>query len=171
MFNFQSASIDATRLQKGQSISGETAWNYFAVQKPETYQNWLHVHGSEELAKASRLPQVLVQVRDWIARERSRLNLPELVMNTANGSINVLTDEQASKYLDDQGNQGLRKFARATRRLITAVDENLLNPSEKRKHENRVNRNAFIAAAVTGSQKQLQVLQKNKKPIPKIEQQ
>jgi hypothetical protein len=169
MFNFQPASIDAARLQKGQSISGEIVWNYFAIQKPETYHNWLHFYGSEELAKASRLPQVLVQVRDWIARERSRLNLPDMVMNTTNGSINILTDEQASKYLDDQGNQGLRKFARATRRLITAVDENFLSPSEKRKHENRINRNAFIAAAVTGSQKQLQVLQKNKKPIPKID--
>jgi len=169
MFDHNTASIDASQLKKGQSISGETVWNYFIVQKPDTYQNWLNQHGNEQLAKVARLSQVLVTVRDWLIRDRARLQLPELVMNTTSGCINVLTDEQASKYLDDQSNQGLRKFARAYRRLVAAVDVSQLNQTDQRKHENRVNKNAFIAAALSGSQKQLQVLQKHKKPVPKID--
>lgn len=169
MSNPNAASIDPTSLYKGQSIPGIVAWNHFCVRRPDTYANWLGIYGDEETAKAHRLPQVLVQVRDWLDRERLAANLPPLVMNTTGGCINVLTDEHASTYLNDQAFQGLRRHTRATTRLINAVDETQLSGPSKREHQNRINTHSFIAAGINGAQKQLRLLKKAGKQAPRLE--
>lgn len=169
MFNQRIASIDASQLRKGQTISGDIVWNYFVVKKPECLTNWVAQYGDEHSAKIARLPSVLVQVKAWLERDRSRLQLPPLVMDTKRNAINVLTDEQASIYLNEQAFQGLRKHQRSTARLIAAVDDSQLSESAKRQHENRIRTHSWIAGSIQGSQKQLQVLKRAGKETPKIE--
>jgi len=169
MFDQRIASIDASQLYKGQIISGDVVWDYFAVQKPECLINWIAQYGDEDSAKLARLPSVLVQVKAWLVRDRSRQQLPELVMDTKRGSINVLMDEQASIYLSEQAFQGLRKHQRNAARLITAIDDSQLSESAKRQHENRVRTHSWIAGHIQGSQKQLQTLKRAGKETPKIE--
>lgn len=161
-------SIDASTLYKGQSISGDLAWDYFVIRRPETYEAWILQHGDEATAKAARLPLVLQRVMRWLDRDRCQADLPPLVMNTAGGCINVLTDEKASAYLNDQAFAGLRKHQRASGRLINAVDQSRLSGAAKREHENRINVHSFIAASTQGAQLQLRVLKKAGKSAPRL---
>jgi len=163
------ASIDATTLYKGQTISGELAWDYFITRRAETYQGWLLQHGDESTAKAARLSLVLQRVMQWLERDRNQAELPPLVMNTAGGCINVLTDDKASAYLNDQAFSGLRRHQRATGRLVQAVDESQLRGATRREHQNRINVHSFIAASAQGAQKQLRLLKRAGKQAPKLE--
>lgn len=163
------ASIDATTLYKGQTISGDLAWDYFITRRAETYQAWLLQHGDEATAKAARLSLVLQRVLQWLERDRNQAELPPLVMNTAGGCINVLTDDKASAYLNDQAFSGLRRHQRATSRLVQAVDEKQLSGAARREHQNRINVHSFIAASAQGAQKQLRLLKRAGKRAPKLE--
>lgn len=162
-------SINAETLYKGQVIPADQVWDYFLTRKPEKLDEWIAEHGDEEKAKAARIGQVLVQVRDWLERDRRQAELPPLVMNTVGGSLNVLTDERASTYLNDQAFQGLRRHQRATGRLVNAVDESKLSATQRREHQNRINVHSFIAASTQGAQKQLKLLRKAGKQAPKLE--
>lgn len=162
-------SINAETLYKGQVIPGDQVWDYFFTLKPEKLDEWIAEHGDEEKAKAERLGQVLVAVREWLDRDRRRAELPPLVMNTVGKSLNVLTDERASTYLNDQAFQGLRRHQRATSRLVNAVDESKLSGTQRREHQNRINVHSFIAASTQGAQKQLKLLRKSGKQAPKLE--
>tara|TARA_R100000030_G_scaffold45676_1_gene34448 strand:- start:218 stop:730 length:513 start_codon:yes stop_codon:yes gene_type:complete len=163
------SSINAKNLYKGQVIPADIAWNYFITRKPEKFDTWLAEYGDEETAKAARISQVLLQVRDWLERERRQAELPPLVMNTAGGTLNVLTDDKASVYLNDQAFQGLRRHQRATTRLVNAVDESMLSPTAKREHQNRMNVHSFIAASSQGAQKQLRLLKRAGKQPPALD--
>jgi hypothetical protein len=163
------ASINAETLYKGQVIPAELVWNHFIARKPDKYENWLTEYGDEETAKAARMAQVLLQVRDWLERDRRHAELPPLVMNTAGGTLNILTDDKASSYLNDQAFQGLRRHQRATNRLVNAVDESNLSITSRREHQNRINVHSFIAASSQGAQKQLQVLKRAGKEAPKLQ--
>ena len=163
------ASINAETLYKGQVIPAELVWNHFIARKPDKYENWLTEYGDEETAKAARMAQVLLQVRDWLERDRRHAELPPLVMNTAGGTLNVLTDDKASSYLNDQAFQGLRRHQRATNRLVNAVDESNLSITGRREHQNRINVHSFIGASSQGAQKQLQVLKHAGKEAPKLQ--
>lgn len=162
------ASIDVTALAKGDRIEGDVAWNFFRVLKSETVAGWITEHGSEQLAKASRYSYVLLQVRDWIEKRRSALELPPLVLNTCNKGINVLNDEEASRYLSDRAFAGLRQHAKNTGRLISAVDENQLSHAARREHENRVRVHSFVLASAQGAQAQLRRLRNAGKQAPKL---
>lgn len=162
-------SIDASTLYKGQSISGDLAWDYFVIRRPETLQAWLLQHGDEATAKAARLPLVLQRVMRWLERDRNQAELPPLVMNTAGGCINVLTDEKASAYLNDQAFSGLRRHQRASGRLMNAVDQSKMSGAARREHQNRINVHSFIAASAQGAQRQLRLLKKAGKPAPNLE--
>ena len=163
------ASIDATALYKGQAIPADVAWDYFITRRSETYQGWLLQHGDETTAKAARLSLVLQRVMQWLERDRNQAELPPLVMNTAGGCINVLTDDKASAYLNDQAFSGLRRHQRATSRLVQAVDESKLSGAGRREHQNRINVHSFIAASAQGAQKQLRLLKRAGKQAPKLE--
>ena len=163
------ASINADSLWKGQVIPADQVWDYFITRKPDKLDSWIAEHGDEETAKAARISQVLLQVRDWLERDRRQAELPPFVMNTVGGTLNVLTDESASRYLNDQAFQGLRRHSRATHRLVDAVDESQLTGAGKREHQNRVNVHSFIAASTQGAQRQLKVLKKAGKKPPKLE--
>lgn len=162
-------SIDALTLYKGQSISGDLVWDYFVIRRPETLQAWLLQHGDEATAKAARLPLVLQRVMRWLERDRNQAELPPLVMNTAGGCINVLTDEKASAYLNDQAFSGLRRHQRASGRLMNAVDQSKMSGAARREHQNRINVHSFIAASAQGAQRQLRLLKKAGKPAPNLE--
>jgi hypothetical protein len=163
------ASIDPSALYKGQSIDSELVWEHYVNRKPDKLLAWIDEHGDETTAKAARLPYVLLQVRDWLERDRRELELPPLVMNTVGGVINVLTDEKASAYLNDQAFQGLRRHQRATGRLMSAVDEKKLTGAARREHQNRINVHSFIAASAQGAQRQLRLLKRAGKGAPKLE--
>lgn len=165
MFNQRISSIDVTRLSKGQTISGDLAWDHYVTQKPEKLSTWICEYGDERSAKIAKLPQVLVQVQSWIERDRIRLELPPLVTNAKGGNINILTDEEASIHCSQQAFQGLRKHQRNTARLIKAVDESQLSSAAKREHENRIMKHSFIEVSIHGSKRQLRVLEKANKPI------
>jgi hypothetical protein len=163
------ASIDAATLYKGQTIAADLAWEHYVNRKPDKLQSWLDEHGDEETVKLARLPYVLLQVRDWLERDRRELELPPLVMNTVGGVINVLTDENASAYLNDQAFQGLRRHQRATTRLVAAVDDSKLTGAARREHQNRINVHSFIAASAQGAQRQLRLLKRAGKKPPQLE--
>lgn len=163
------ASIDASALYKGQSIPADLAWNNYITRRPETYQNWLADYGDEATAKAARISQVMLAVIGWLERDRNKEELPPLVMNTAGGCINVLTDDKASTYLNDQAFAGLRKHQRATGRLVQAVDESKLTGAARREHQNRINVHSFIAASAQGAQKQLRLLKRAGKDAPRLD--
>ncbi len=163
------ASIDPTSLLKGQSIAGPRVWDHYVVRRPESLSAWIEEHGSEEAAYLARHQQVLLKVRDWLDRDRHQLGLPPLVINTVGGRLNILTDEQASSYLNDQAYQGLRKHQRSTVRLLNSVDEDQLSSSAKRAHQNRINVHSFIAASAQGAQRQLRLLRRAGKPAPRLE--
>lgn len=162
-------SINAKTLYKGQVIPADQAWDYYVTRKPEKLDSWVTEYGDEETAKAAKISQVLLNVRDWLSRDRCEAELPPLVMNTVGGSLNVLTDEKASPYLNDQAFQGLRKHQRATARLVNAVDESKLSGVARREHQNRINVHSFIASSAQGAQKQLRMLKKAGKQAPKLE--
>lgn len=163
------ASIDATTLYKGQSIPPDLAWNYFVTRKQDTYKSWLLEYGDEATAKAAKISLVLQRVMQWLERDRNQAELPPLVMNTAGGCINILTDDKASEYLNNQAFSGLRRHQRATGRLVTAVDESQMTGAARREHQNRINVHSFIAASAQGAQKQLRLLKRAGKPAPKLE--
>jgi len=163
------ASINAETLYKGQVIPPDQVWDYFVIRKPEKLDAWIAEYGDEATAKAARIAQVLLQVRDWLERDRQKAELPPLVMNTIGGSLNVLTDDKASSYLNDQAFQGLRRHQRATGRLANAIDESKLSSAARREHQNRINVHSFIAASAQGAQKQLRLLKKAGKQAPKLE--
>ena len=165
----KTASIDAAKLYKGQTVSAELAWEHYVNRKPDMLQAWIDEHGDEKTAKLAKLPQVLLQVRDWLDSDRHKLELPPLVMNTVGGVINVLTDEKASVYLNDQAFQGLRRHQRATGRLVTAVDDSRLTGAARREHQNRINVHSFIASSAQGAQRQLRLLKRSGKDAPKLE--
>jgi hypothetical protein len=162
------ASIDATTLYKGQTISAELAWNHFITRRPDTYQGWLIEHGDEATAKAAEISLVLQRVLQWLERDRRQAELPPLVMNTAGGCINVLTDDKASDYLNNQAFSGLRRHQRATVRLVQSVDETKLSGAARREHQNRINVHSFIASSTQGAQRQLRLLQRAGKQAPKL---
>lgn len=162
------ASIDVTSLHKGDRIESTVAWNFYSLLKPEIVQAWITEYGDEDLARAAKESYALLSVRDWIDRRRKALDLPPLVLNTCRNGINVLTDEQASKYLSDQAFAGLRKHAKNTGRLIAAVDENRLSSAARREHENRVRVHSFVLASTRGAQAQLRTMQKAGKQLPKM---
>jgi hypothetical protein len=163
------ASINADTLYKGQTISADVVWEHFANRRPATVASWVMQHGDEELARVARMPQVLLTVRAWLDRDRKTAELPPLVMNTVGGVLNVLTDDKASSYLNDQAFQGLRRHQRASTRLVAAVDESKLTGAARREHQNRINVHSFIAASAQGAQRQLRLLRQNGKKAPKLE--
>lgn len=165
----KNASIDASKLYKGQTISSDLAWEHYINRKPDKLLAWIDEHGDEESARLAKIAQVLLHVRDWLERDRRELELPPLVMNTVGGVINVLTDEKASSYLNDQAFQGLRRHQRATTRLMSAVDERKLTGAARREHQNRINVHSFIAASAQGAQRQLRLLKRAGKEAPKLE--
>lgn len=165
----KNASIDASKLYKGQTISADLAWEHYINRKPDKLLAWIDEHGDEESARLAKIAQVLLHVRDWLERDRRELDLPPLVMNTVGGVINVLTDEKASSYLNDQAFQGLRRHQRATTRLMSSVDERKLTGAARREHQNRINVHSFIAASAQGAQRQLRLLKRAGKEAPKLE--
>lgn len=170
MQNVSPASIDATKLYKGQTIPAGLAWNHYIVRRPDTFQAWMDQYGDEEMVKAAKMAMVLQRVVEWLDRDRRQAELPPLVMTTAGGCINVLTDEKASTYLDGLAFSGLRRHSRATSRLVAAVDESKLSGAARREHQNRINVHSFIAASAQGAQAQLRRLRKLGKAAPRLEQ-
>jgi hypothetical protein len=164
----QRASIDYASLAKGDRIEGNNAWNFFRLLHPDRVENWIAQHGSEENAKLAKLSQVLLDVRDWIDKQRRATDLVKLIMTTGGGGINVLTDEEASRYCDNQGFAGLRKHAKYTALLISAVDDSQLSSAARREHENRVRTHSFVLASTQGAQSQLRKLRQAGKEPPRL---
>jgi hypothetical protein len=162
------ATIDYINLRKGDRIEADVVWNFYALLKPEVYQNWIDEHGNEDLAKAAHMPQTLVRVRDWIDARRNALDLPPLVINTKNTGLNVLNDEEASRYLSDRAFAGLRQHAKNTGRLIAAVDETQLSSAALREHESRVRTHSFVLASTHGAQTMLRKLRREGREAPKL---
>lgn len=162
------ASIDPASLRKGDRIEADLAWDQYAKLRPDRVDSYLAEFGSESNAKLARMGYVLMQIVDWIDKERSAMDLPMLVMTTKGNGINVLNDEEASRYLSDRAFAGLRQHARHTGRLLAAVDENNLSSAARREHEGRIRTHSFVLASTQGAQAQLRKLRKMGKDAPRL---
>ncbi len=71
----------------------------------------------------------------------------EVVCRSEDGGIRVLTDSQASPYLNKQAIAGLQKHSKKSRLMSSAVDMAGLTEHEQRTHASRTRRQQFICAA------------------------
>jgi hypothetical protein len=112
--------IDIDKLEKGQVISvGEV----------------------ERLTGVSfhhrRFALELLQLRDFIVMERMRIGRP-LSVRSANGSLVINTDAQASQYHHQLAMSKIRGFIRQTAYLAAFVDPTKLTDDERREHDTRL---------------------------------
>ena len=147
--------LDWRNLEKGSSIS-ETQirefWHYHYPDKDFNERtSWMVVKGKiQDLRTSINAPLVIRQV----TKE-----------NTT--SFEILTDKEAPDYLSKQATAGVRKQRANARRLLTDIDVDNLDESERRKLETKQIHHAFIAAAADGARKQSLQATRKGQTLPK----
>ena len=146
--------IDWRNLEKGSSISQEKIIEFHKYHFPD--------NDFDEFA--------YLRVRNKIQTLRAEINDPIVIKQEKEGeekTLRILTDKEAPDYLAAQATAGVRKQRRNARRLLTDIDVDNLNESERRKLETKQIHHAFIAAAADGARKQsLQAIRKGQ-TLPK----
>ena len=133
--------IDWRNLEKGSSISQEKIIEFHKYHFPD--------NDFDEFA--------YLRVRNKIQTLRAEINDPIVIKQEKEGeekTLRILTDKEAPDYLAAQATAGVRKQRRNARRLLTDIDVDNLNESERRKLETKQIHHAFIAAAADGARKQ-----------------
>ena len=82
-------------------------------------------------------------------------------------TFRILTDKEAPDYLAKQATAGIKKQRKNARRLLTDIDVDNLNESERRKLETKQIHHAFIAAAADGARKQSLQATRKGQTLPK----
>ena len=111
-----------------------------------------------------------LRVRNEIQKLRTEINDPIVIKQEKTGenkTLRILTDKEAPSYLDSQATAGIRKQRKNARRLLTDIDTNNLNESERRKLETKQVHHAFIAAAADGARKHSLQTQRKGEVLPK----
>ena len=111
-----------------------------------------------------------LRVRNEIQKLRTENNDPIVIKQEKTGenkTLRILTDKEAPSYLDSQATAGIRKQRKNARRLLTDIDTNNLNESERRKLETKQVHHAFIAAAADGARKHSLQTQRKGEVLPK----
>ena len=133
--------IDWRNLEKGSSISQEQIIEFHKYHFPD--------YAFDEFA--------YMRVKEEIQKLRVEINEPIVIKQEKTGeekTLRILTDKEAPTYLASQATAGIRKQRKNARRLLTDIDVDNLNESEKRKLETKQIHHAFIAAAADGARKQ-----------------
>tara|TARA_R100000781_G_scaffold49190_1_gene32679 strand:- start:238 stop:741 length:504 start_codon:yes stop_codon:yes gene_type:complete len=110
-----------------------------------------------------------LRVRNEIQKLRTEINDPIVIKQEKTGenkTLKILTDKEAPSYLDSQATAGIRKQRKNARRLLTDIDTNNLNESERRKLETKQVHHAFIAAAADGARKHSLQTQRKGEVLP-----
>jgi len=92
-------------------------------------------------------------VIEHITKVRNEIGKP-VVCRSENNGIRVLTDAEATSYLNAQANAGLRKHKNKTSQLLTAVDQSNLTDHQRRELEGHQRKHAFILASHQGARTQ-----------------
>jgi len=146
--------IDWRNLEKGSSISQEKIIEFHKYHFPD--------NDFDEFA--------YLRVRNKIQTLRAEINDPIVIKQEKEGeekTLRILTDKEAPDYLAAQATAGVRKQRRNARRLLTDIDVDNLNESERRKLETKQIHHAFIAAAADGARKQSLQATRKGQSLPK----
>ena len=146
--------LDWKSLEKGSSISQEQIIEFHKHHFPDN-----------EFDEFSYL-----RVRNEIQKLRAEINDPIVIKQEKTGeekTLRILTDKEAPDYLAAQATAGIRKQRKNARRLLTDIDVDNLNESERRKLETKQIHHAFIAAAADGARKQSLQATRKGQSLPK----
>ena len=146
--------IDWRNLEKGSSISQEQIIEFHKYHFPD--------NDFDEFA--------YLRVRNKIQTLRVEINSPLVIKQEKEGeekTLRILTDKEAPDYLAAQATAGVRKQRKNARRLLTDIDVDNLNESERRKLETKQIHHAFIAAAADGARKQSLQATRKGQTLPK----
>ena len=146
--------LDWKSLEKGSSISQEQIIEFHKHHFPD--------NEFDEFA--------YLRVRNEIQKLRAEINDPIVIKQEKTGeekTFRILTDKEAPDYLAAQATAGIRKQRRNARRLLTDIDVDNLNESERRKLETKQIHHAFIAAAADGARKQSLQTTRKGQSLPK----
>ena len=108
--------------------------------------------------------------KDEITKLRAEINQPIVIKQERVGdetTFRILTDKEAPDYLAKQATAGIKKQRKNARRLLTDIDVDNLNESERRKLETKQIHHAFIAAAADGARKQSLQATRKGQSLPK----
>ena len=146
--------IDWKSLEKGSSITEEQIIEFHKYHFPD--------NEFDEFA--------YMRVKQEIQKLRAEINEPLVLKQEKTGeekTLRILTDKEAPDYLAAQATAGVRKQRRNARRLLTDIDVDNLNESERRKLETKQIHHAFIAAAADGARKQSLQATRKGQSLPK----
>lgn len=145
--------IDWKSLRKGTFISSDQIHSF-----------WKHHFPDQEWNDFS-----LLKVKTKLEELRAKINDPLVIKQTKKDDeykLEILTDKDAPNYLDKQATAGIKKQRKNARRLLTDIDTNNLNESERRKLETKQVHHAFIAAAADGARKHSLQTQRKGEVLP-----
>ena len=146
--------LDWRNLKKGSSITQEQIIEFHKYHFPD--------NEFDEFA--------YMRVKQEIQKLRTEINEPLVLKQEKTGeekTLRILTDKEAPDYLAAQATAGVRKQRRNARRLLTDIDVDNLNESERRKLETKQIHHAFIAAAADGARKQSLQATRKGQSLPK----
>ena len=146
--------LDWRNLKKGSSITQEQIIEFHKYHFPD--------NEFDEFA--------YMRVKQEIQKLRAEINEPLVLKQEKTGeekTLRILTDKEAPDYLAAQATAGIRKQRRNARRLLTDIDVDNLNESERRKLETKQIHHAFIAAAADGARKQSLQATRKGQSLPK----
>lgn len=98
-------------------------------------------------------------------RERIMTERPEVVATISGHDIRILTDEEATDYIDRTNQQRLRSIGRYNRRLVQ-VDTTGFDSDLRRKHERRVIVNSAMYLAAVQARRREVSLSPHARSIP-----
>ena len=146
--------IDWRSLEKGSSIS-----------ELQILEFWEHHNPDKDFDAFS-----WIWVKDEITKLRAEINQPIVIKQEKvedETTFRILTDKEAPDYLAKQATAGIKKQRKNARRLLTDIDVDNLNESERLKLETKQIHHAFIAAAADGARKQSLQATRKGQTLPK----
>ena len=147
--------LDWRNLEKGSSISESQIREFWYSLYPE---------------KAFDERTSWIVVKSKIQDLRMSINAPLVIRQVTKENttfFEILTDKEAPDYLARQATAGIRKQRTNARRLLTDIDVDNLNDSEKRSLETKQVHHAFIASAADGARKHSLQMQRKGQSLPK----
>ena len=147
--------LDWRNLAKGSSISESQIREFWYSLYPE---------------KAFDERTSWIVVKSKIQDLRMSINAPLVIRQVTKENttfFEILTDKEAPDYLARQATAGIRKQRTNARRLLTDIDVDNLNDSEKRSLETKQVHHAFIASAADGARKHSLQMQRKGQSLPK----
>ena len=159
----QKVGINIDTMKKGDVYTQEQVEDAYYVLDPKLPEKMRRYQAGEIQNPMSFACQ---NVSTHIERVRAERGLQPLVMRCPDRGIRVLTDSEATAYLNNQANAGLRKHKAKTSQLFTHVDPTQLSEHDKKQLENNQRRHAFILAAQQGARTQALRMQRKGLQLP-----